>query len=103
MWKFERTLPAVLIALVTAVFCNAQQSSSRSTLTAQMQHTIASVKASKTLNERTAAAEHLADLAKRLNANEVTGQTIVDLTGLLDSPDDSVRFWIATALGNLGP
>ena len=28
---------------------------------------------------------------------------MADITSLLDSPDDSVRFWVAAALGNLGP
>jgi hypothetical protein len=28
---------------------------------------------------------------------------VTDITSLLDSLDDSVRYWVAVALGNLGP
>ena len=101
MWRFGSTVPAVLSAL--AILCNAQQSTDRSTVLPQMKHAIAAVKTSETVDERTSAAERLASLAKKVNRKEITEQTIADLISLLDSPDDSVRFWVATALGNLGP
>lgn len=103
MWRFGCTSPAVLIALATATFCSAQRSSSHSTVLLQLQRTIANVKTSETVNERTAAAENLARLAKKISRKEITEQTIADLISLLDSPDDSVRFWVAAALGSLGP
>jgi HEAT repeat protein len=102
MRRLRCTFAAILIALVIPVFCDAQQSG-RSTVLAQMEHTIARVQASKTVNERTDAAERLASLAKKINRKQMTETTIADVISLLDSPDDSVRFWVATALGNLGP
>lgn len=72
-------------------------------MAAQMQHTMDCVKAFNTVDQRTAAAEHLAGLAEKISRNEITEQTIADLISLLDSPDDSVRYWVATSLGHLGP
>jgi HEAT repeat protein len=99
MWR-----SGVFIAVVTAaVFCNAQQASSRSMAAQQMRHAISRVRTSKTVTEKTDAAQHLASVAEKINRKEVTDPIIADLISLLDSPDDSVRFWVATALGNLGP
>jgi hypothetical protein len=55
------------------------------------------------VNARTDAAERLARLTEKIDRKEITEQIVADLTSLLDSPDDSVRFWVAAALGNLGP
>jgi HEAT repeat protein len=69
----------------------------------QIEETVAKVRSGKTVNARTEAAEHLASLTKKIAGNEPTDSLVTDLTSLLDSPDDSVRYWVATALGNLGP
>lgn len=69
----------------------------------QLKETIAKVRMGKTVDSRTHAAEHLASLTQKLDSKDIREETIVDLMSLLDSPDDSVRFWVATALGNLGP
>ena len=103
MWRLACKSLAVLTALITVVFCNAQHSSRRSTVLVQMQHTITVVEASRTVSAKTTAAEHLAGLAKKVNRTEITEKTIADMISLLDSPDDSVRFWVATTLGHLGP
>jgi HEAT repeat protein len=52
---------------------------------------------------RTKAAERLASLTKKITGEMVKEALVSDITSLLDSPDDSVRYWVATALGNLGP
>jgi hypothetical protein len=52
---------------------------------------------------RTNAAEYLSRLTKEINPKKVDDKTIRDLVSLLDIPDDSVRLWVAAALGNLGP
>jgi len=67
-----------------------------------MEEVIAKVRSDKTVDARTDAAERLASLTKKINAKEVTAALVNDITSLLDSPDDSVRYWVATALGNLG-
>lgn len=102
MRRFRFTFVALLISLVTAISSNAQETS-RSAVTAQIKNAISSVRGSRTVDERTQAAEHLASLTQKIDRKEITKQTIGDLVSLLDSPDDSVRFWVATALGNLGP
>jgi hypothetical protein len=52
---------------------------------------------------RTNAAERLADLTSKVNPDRVDDKTLQDLVSLLDTSDDSVRYWVATSLGNLGP
>ena len=71
-------------------------------LSAKLQETIAKVRAEKSLIARTEAAEHLADLTHGSNPASVDDKTVADMVSLLDAPDDSVRAWVAAALGNLG-
>lgn len=73
------------------------------TLTEQIIETMAKVRSDKTVDARTKAAEHVASLTQKISSKEVTETLVTDLTSLLDSPDDSVRYWMATALGNIGP
>lgn len=68
-----------------------------------VRNTMAKVQSGKTVDVRTDAAEHLASLTKKIGKKEITESLVSDLTSLLDSPDDSVRYWVATALGNIGP
>jgi HEAT repeat protein len=51
---------------------------------------------------RTEAAEHLAELTRGINPKSVDDKTVADMVSLLDAPDDSVRAWVAAALGHLG-
>ena len=69
----------------------------------QIKESIAKVSSEKTVDARTEAAERLASLTQKVSSKEVTEALVTDITSLLDSPDDSVRYWVATALGNLGP
>jgi hypothetical protein len=73
------------------------------TLTEKLRETVAKVRSNKTVDARTKSAEHAASLTQRISGKEVTETLVTDLASLLDSPDDSVRFWIAIALGNIGP
>ena len=58
----------------------------------QIKQTIAKVRSDKTVNDRTEAAEHLANLTRELSKRKVTEALVTDITSLLDSPDDSVRY-----------
>jgi HEAT repeat protein len=69
----------------------------------QIKKTMAKVRSDKSVDARTEAAEHLAGLTQKISSKEVTEALVIDITSLLDCPDDSVRYWVATALGNLGP
>ena len=69
----------------------------------QIKETMVKVRSDKTVDARTQAAERLAGLTQKISGKEVTEVLVPDITSLLDSPDDSVRYWVATALGNLGP
>jgi HEAT repeat protein len=68
----------------------------------QIKVTVEKVRSGRTVDARTEAAEHLASLTQKVSSNEVTDTLVKDLMSLLDSPDDSVRYWVAWALGNLG-
>jgi HEAT repeat protein len=69
----------------------------------QIKSTIEKVRSGTNVDARTKAAEHLADLMRSVDSKHVPEELVVDITSLLDSPDDSVRYWVATALGNIGP
>ena len=69
----------------------------------QIKDTLAEVHSKKTVDARTTAAEHLATLTQKVETKEITEALVAEIASLLDSPDDSVRYWVATALGNLGP
>ena len=52
---------------------------------------------------RSEAAEQLADIARRIDPKKVDDKTFADLVSLLDIPDESIRGWVAGAIGFLGP
>lgn len=79
------------------------QASGGPALMNQIKETMVKVRSDKTVDARTEAAEHLASLTQKISGKDVTGVLVTDIASLLDSPDDSVRYWVATALGNLGP
>jgi HEAT repeat protein len=54
------------------------------------------------VDDRTRAAEHVASLTQKLRREEITDALVAEIATLLDSPDDSVRYWAAVALGHLG-
>ena len=73
-------------------------------LIAQLTETIAKVREMDgPSTARTNEAEHLSQLTKKINPEKVDDKTLADLVSLLDTSDDSVRGWVAGALGNLGP
>jgi hypothetical protein len=72
-------------------------------LTRQLQETIAKARTDGTLDARTHAAERLAELTRKVDPDDVDDKTLAEMVSLLDSPDDSVRAWVAVSLGYLGP
>ena len=100
--RFYRLFSAAL-CFVLSLAAGRAQASGGSALMKQIKETMVKVRSEKSMDARTEAAEHLARLTQKINGKEVTEALVTDMTSLLDSPDDSVRYWVATALGNLGP
>ncbi len=98
-----RKLHSLAICFVLSAAVATAQGSGESVRMGQIRVTMELVRSGKTVDTRTQAAEHLASLTQKVSSNEVTETLVADLTSLLDSPDDSVRYWVAWALGNLGP
>jgi hypothetical protein len=98
-----RKLRSLVLCFVLSAAAATAQGSGESVRMGQIRVTMELVRSGKTVDTRTQAAEHLASLTQKVSSNEVTATLIADLTSLLDSPDDSVRYWVAWALGNLGP
>jgi len=69
----------------------------------QFAETIAKVRKGETATIRTNAAEHLAELARRVAPGNLDDATLSEIVSLLDTSEDSIRLWVAGALGNLGP
>jgi len=68
----------------------------------QLQATISKVRTGKNITVRTKAAEHLFEMT-RATVRKIDDKTITELASLMDSSDDSVRYWVARCLGNFGP
>ena len=81
----------------------ATPTSSDSALLTQIERTIVKARTGEDVQVRTDAAERLSFLAHRIDPNKLDDKTLADLVSLLDSPNDSVRYWVATALANIGP
>jgi HEAT repeat protein len=100
--RLPKLFSAVSCCVLSAV-CGMTQVNGGPALMKQINETIAKVRSDKTVDGRTEAAEHLASLAQKIKSTDVTEPLVTNVTSLLDSPDDSVRYWVAMALGNLGP
>jgi len=100
--RFCRLFSVALCFALSAVPGMAQASGGPA-LMKEIKETMAKVRSDKTVDARTEAAQHLAGLTQKISSKEVTEPLVTDITFLLDSPDDSVRYWVSTALGNLGP
>lgn len=101
--RFRKVFPLAICAIWLATPACAAQVQSSAKLLKQLHETIRKVRAGKTVDVRTDAARHLADLTRRVNPKKVDDKTVADIVSLLNIPDDSVRYWVATALGSLGP
>jgi hypothetical protein len=89
--------------MLASVVLAAQSGESERQFSEQLTHTIAKVRTGKTLAERTEAAEQLAELTRKTDSKKLDDKTVTDLVSLLDTSDDSVLYWVARCLGNLGP
>lgn len=86
----------------SAANVNIVHASTDTVLNANLEESIAKVRASDSAVARAETAEHLAEVTARVKPNSVDDKTIADMVSLLDIPDDSVRGWTAAALGHLG-
>jgi hypothetical protein len=69
----------------------------------QLQEAMAKVRTGETSKLKTEAAERLATLTRGIDPLKVDDITLAELVSLLDTQEDSVRYWVAASLGNLGP
>lgn len=64
---------------------------------------ISAVDSARSVDLQRAAAERLARLTRKPEAKSLSQRTIHAMTALLDYRDDTVQYWVATAIGNIGP
>ena len=107
MRVFVASRPFRLVKLVACAcilsVCAAGQAAPQQPLERQLSETIAKIRNGKTSNSRTDASEHLATLIRRIDPRKVDDTTLTEIISLLDTQEDSVRFWVADALGHFGP
>lgn len=89
----------MLFALLTCI----AEARDNDMLLKQLQETITMVRAGSTLTIRSSAAEQIANLTRKIDPKKIDDKTLAELISILDISDDSVRFWVAASLGNLGP
>jgi hypothetical protein len=80
-----------------------EQAMGDSTPRGQLIEMMVKVRLGQTAASRTEAAQQLAQLTRKIGSEKVDDRTLLELVALLYTSDDSVRGWVATALGNLGP
>jgi hypothetical protein len=69
-----------------------------------LSYAIDQIRSERSIIKRTALAEDLANLARNIPKTAfIDDKAILNITLLLNDKDDSVRYWSALALGNLGP
>lgn len=99
----------VAVLLATTIFLasypirTAGQGTEASMFKKRFAEDVAKVKNGKTSNERTDAAEDIADMTRNLDPSQVDNSELASIASLLDTHEDSVRLWVAASLGNLGP
>src|ERR1700680_2449973 len=96
-------IASVWIVLLSGTAHAKDDHMSKRQLKEQLTETMRMIRTGESSNARTDAAEHLADLTRGIDPKLVDKGTIADLVSLLDVPEDSVRYWVAACLGNLGP
>jgi len=101
--RWGRVSSAAASAAVMALLTVMASAASDPTLMKHLTETIAKVRTGETPTAQSEAAEHLAELTRKINPNDVDDKTLADLVSLLDTWNDSVRDGVATSLGNLGP
>lgn len=69
----------------------------------EIDETMAKIRMTASSNARADSGEYLAQLTKEINPDDIDDRTLSDLISLLDISDESMRSWVATSLGNLGP
>jgi hypothetical protein len=93
-----------VFAVLVIATARASNQKDDATLSNQLRESIERVRTTKGPSmARINAAERLAQLTKAINPKDVDDKTFDNLTSLLNTTDDSVRFWVAASLGNLGP
>jgi hypothetical protein len=70
---------------------------------ASIREKMASIRTGLTSEARTAAAKQLFEITRRHASRHVDRKSLLDIASLLDTEEDSVRYWVAMTLGNFGP
>ena len=68
----------------------------------KLRQKIAVVRTSGPSVARADAAESIADLTTKLDPDRLDDKTVSGLVSLLNTDDDSVRYWVAISLGHIG-
>lgn len=92
-----------LCGTLTVVLSGQANATGDAMLLKQLKETVVKVRAGVPSSiTRSEAAEHLAGIARKIDPKKVDDKTFADLVSLLDIPDESIRGWVAGAIGFLG-
>jgi hypothetical protein len=101
MDQLRPILLSVFVVVASLFFGGA--SAENSILNRQLEELVAKIPIERTHGARAATSQHLAQLTRSIDPENVDDKALGAMVALLDSPDDAVRAWVAVALGNLGP
>lgn len=99
--RFFRTIISSSLILAT-LRGSGMSAATKPSLAAEITQQIQDVKSGSTPSAREGAAQNLAKLTRGKNLGGIDESQIVEIAALLDSPDDTVRTWVAACLGHFG-
>lgn len=104
MLKYGYKLLVVVFAYFFATTCSfgSDCTSNCHAVVGKLLHAIYVVRTSDSPKARRSAAENLDELTTELAPYKTDDKALAELISLLDMTNDSVRFWVAASLGNLG-
>lgn len=102
MRYFRPTAALFLVLLTTGVYCVSASSQAEEDKVHSVADSIQRIKDEKSPSLRTSYAQQLAE-SIRSTKPDVSDAEIDELAKMMSDRDDSVRYWIATSIGYLGP
>jgi HEAT repeat protein len=94
---------ALVACLVVSALTFSVKVEAQSLLREEVSQTVTLVRIGKSSTERTIAAMLLCELTRGDASKQVDDQSLHEIIALLNTSDDSVRYWVALCLANFGP
>jgi HEAT repeat protein len=97
-----KVIRILVMLLVWIILRGSELNATKPSLAKQIAQRIQEVKTGETSSIKENAAQRLAELTRGKDLSGIDESLIAAIASLLDSPDDTVRTWVAACLGHFG-